>query len=50
MPGTGVGSMGISVEWGQFQFRKVKNSGVDDGESCTACVFSVPLNCTVKCG
>ena len=50
MPGTGVGRMGISVERGQFQFRKVKNSGADDGECCTTCVSSVPLNRTVKCG
>ena len=46
--------MGWGVENGElvgtkFKFRKMKNMGDDDIESCTPMLMDlVPLNCTVK--
>ena len=32
----------------EFQFKKVKNSGNDDGEICTMGMYLMPLTYTVK--
>jgi len=49
-----VDAVGWGVENGElvgtkFKFRKMKNMGDDDIESCTPMLMDlVPLNCTVK--